>query len=140
MSKPIGVRIDEKQEMIWNVFKEFVGKKYGKKHTVLGNELIKALQLYLEMNTKSEKKKLNKIETQFITQRAGDIEVKSIKEDSYDLLNTIISVKGYMDALSNNYLNKGSPIPLEEKAKINKIKQHLTKAQDILQDRIEKIG
>ncbi len=140
MSKPIGVRIDEKQEKIWNIFKEFVGQKYGKKHTVLGNELMKALQLYLELNTKSEKKKLNKIETQFITQRAGDIEVKSIKEDSYDLLNTIISIKGYVDALDHKYLSKGSSIPIEERTKINKMKQHLAKAQDILQDRIEKIG
>lgn len=140
MSKPIGVRIDEKQEKIWNIFKEFVGKKYGKKHTVLGNELMKALQLYLELNTKSEKKKLNKIETQFITQRAGDIEVKSIKEDSYDLLNTITSIRGYVDTLDHKYFSKGSPIPIEERTKINKMKQHLAKAQDILQDRIEKIG
>ncbi|KAA0003152.1 MAG: hypothetical protein FE048_02195 [Thermoplasmata archaeon] len=140
MSKPIGVRIDEKQEKVWNTFKEFVGKKYGKKHTVLGNELMKALQLYLELNSKSEKKKLDKIETQFITQRAGDIEIKSIRENSYDLLNTIVSIKGYLDALDHKYFSKGNPIPVEERPKINKMKQHLSKAQEILQDRIERIG
>ena len=83
---------------------------------------------------------MDKIETQFITQRAGDIEIKSIKENSYDLLNTIISIKGYLDALDYKYHSKGKPIPVEERAKINKIKQHLAKAQEILQDRIERIG
>ncbi|NIA09868.1 MAG: hypothetical protein GWP10_09095 [Nitrospiraceae bacterium] len=140
MSKPIGVRIDERQEDVWRTFKEFVEKKYGKKHTVLGNELIKALQIYLELNTKSEKKKLDKIETQFVTQRAGDLEIKSIKENSYDLMNAIMTAKGYIDNLEYTYLEKGNPIPVDEMGKITKIKQQLTHAQNLLQDRIESIG
>ncbi|MEA2055005.1 MAG: hypothetical protein U9O96_07890 [Candidatus Thermoplasmatota archaeon] len=140
MSKPIGVRIDERQEGIWKAFKTFVESKHGKKHTVLGNELVKALQIYLELNTKSERKKFDKIETQFITQRAGDIEIKAIKENSYDLLNTITAVRGYIDNLESTYLSKNEPIPVGERAKINKIKQRLVKAQNLLQDRIESIG
>ncbi|HHH78301.1 MAG: hypothetical protein J7L93_01430 [Thermoplasmata archaeon] len=140
MSKPIGVRIDERQEDVWKTFKDFVETKYGKKHTVLGNELIKALQIYLELNTKSERKKLDRIETQFITQRAGDLEIKSIKENSYDLLNTIMSVKGYIDNLEYSYFDKELPIPVEEREKISKIKQRLAHAQKLLQDRIESIG
>lgn len=140
MSKPIGVRIDERQEDVWKTFKNFVEEKYGKKHTVLGNELIKALQIYLELNTKSERNNIDKIETQFITQRAGDIEIKSIKENSYDLLNTIMAVMGYIDNLVYNYFDKGKPIPLEERNQISKIKQHLSHAQKLLQERIESIG
>ncbi|KAA0002771.1 MAG: hypothetical protein DRN33_03180 [Thermoplasmata archaeon] len=140
MSKPIGVRIDERQEDVWKTFKNFVEEKYGKKHTVLGNELIKALQIYLELNSKSERNNIDKIETQFITQRAGDIEIKSIKENSYDLLNTIMAVKGYIDNLEYNYFDKGKPIPLEERNQISKIKQRLSHAQKLLQDRIESIG
>jgi len=140
MSKPIGVRIDERQEDVWKTFKNFVEEKYGKKHTVLGNELIKALQIYLELNTKSERNNIDKIETQFITQRAGDIEIKSIKENSYDLLNTIMAVTGYIDNLVYNYFDKGKPIPLEERNQISKIKQRLSHAQKLLQERIESIG
>ena len=140
MSKPIGVRIDEKQEGIWEEFKGFVGNKYGQKHTVLGNELIKALQIYLELNTKSEKKNLDNIETQFITQRAGDIEIKSIRETSYDLLNTITAIKGYVDNLEYSYLDNDQPIPVEERGKISKIRQRLARAQNLLQERIEHIG
>lgn len=140
MSKPIGVRIDERQEDVWKTFKNFVEAKYGKKHTVLGNELIKALQIYLELATKSERKKLDKIETQFITQRAGDIEIKSIKENSYDLLNTLMAIKGYIDNLEYSYLDKEMPIPVEERAKISKIKQRIVHAQKLVQDRIESIG
>jgi len=140
MSKPIGVRIDERQEDVWKTFKNFVEEKYGKKHTVLGNELIKALQIYLELNSKSERSNIDKIETQFITQRAGDIEIKSIKENSYDLLNTIMAVKGYIDNLEYNYFDKGEPIPVEERNQISKIKQRLAHAQKLLQERIESIG
>lgn len=140
MSKPIGVRIDEKQEGIWEEFKKFVGNKYGKKHTVLGSELIKALQIYLELNIKSEKKNLDKIETQFITQRAGDIEIKAIRENSYDLLNTITAIKGYIDNLDYLFLDNNKPIPVEEREKINKIRQRLALAQNLLTERIEHIG
>ena len=140
MSKPIGVRIDEKQEGIWEEFKGFVGNKYGKKHTVLGNELIKALQIYLELASKSEKKNLDKIETQFITQRAGDIEIKSIRENSYDLLNTITAIKGYIDNLEYLFFDHNKPIPIEERGKINKIRQRLAQAQNLLSERIERIG
>ncbi|KAA0000300.1 MAG: hypothetical protein FE040_02385 [Thermoplasmata archaeon] len=140
MSKPIGVRIDERQEDVWKTFKDFVEEKYGKKHTVLGNELIKALQIYLELNTKSERSNIDKIETQFVTQRAGDLEIKSIKENSYDILNTLMAVKGYIDNLEYMYFDKGEPIPLKERDQINKIKQRLSHAQKLLQERIESIG
>ncbi|MCD6147379.1 MAG: hypothetical protein J7J34_05200 [Thermoplasmata archaeon] len=140
MSKPIGVRIDERQEDVWKTFKDFVEEKYGKKHTVLGNELIKALQIYLELNTKSERSNIDKIETQFVTQRAGDLEIKSIKENSYDILNTLMAVKGYIDNLEYTYFDKGEPIPLKERDQINKIKQRLSHAQKLLQERIESIG
>ncbi|RLF63519.1 MAG: hypothetical protein DRN31_02270 [Thermoplasmata archaeon] len=140
MSKPIGVRIDERQEDVWKTFKDFVEGKYGKKHTVLGNELIKALQIYLELNTKSERSNIDKIETQFVTQRAGDLEIKSIKENSYDILNTLMAVKGYIDNLEYMYFDKGEPIPLKERDQINKIKQRLSHAQKLLQERIESIG
>ncbi len=140
MSKPIGVRIDERQEEVWQTFKNFVEKKYGKKHTVLGNELIKALQIYLELNVKSERKKLGRVETQFITQRAGDIEIKSIRETSYDLLNSMMAARGYIGNLESTYLERGKPIPVEEWGKINKVKQQLSHAQAILQERIENIG
>lgn len=85
-------------------------------------------------------KKLDRIETQFITQRAGDIEIRSIKENSYDLLNTIMAIKGYIDNLEYSYLDKELPIPVEEREKISKIKQRLAHAQKLLQDRIESIG
>ena len=140
MSKPIGVRIDEKQEGIWEDFKAFVGNKYGKKHTVLGNELIKALQIYLELNSKSERMNLDKIETQFITQRAGDLEIKSIRENSYDLLNTVTAIKGYIDNLEYLFFDHNKPIPIEERGKIYKIRQRLAQAQSLLSERIERIG
>ncbi len=61
MSKPIGIRIDKRQEEIWDDFKEFVEKKYGKKHTVLGQELIEAIQLYIKADKEAEKEGMHKL-------------------------------------------------------------------------------
>ncbi len=132
MSKPIGVRIDSKQEEIWKKFKEFVAEKYGKKHTVLGNELVKALQLYLELYEKIGSKEP---EIQIIKERAGDIELMTLKEISYDLLNTIIASRGYLEQIEE----KLGDIDSDIKEKIDKLRQSLFKAQKIIQDRIEAI-
>jgi len=134
MSKPIGVRIDSKQEEIWHKFKEFVEEKYGKKHTVLGNELVKALQLYLELYERVSNKKMEP-ETQLIKERAGDIEVKPLKEISYDLLNTIIACRGYLEQIENEAKNLSSPA----REKMDSLKQALFKAQKIIQERLESI-
>ena len=76
MSKPIGVRIDTRQEGVWIKFKEFVENKYGKKHTVLGDELVRALQLYLDLYERAGRNKLE-LETHVIKKKAGEIEIKS---------------------------------------------------------------
>jgi len=47
MSRQINVRI--KNPEIWFKFKEFVFKKYATLHTVLGQEVANALELYLKM-------------------------------------------------------------------------------------------
>ena len=47
MSIQINVRIKNRE--IWEKFKDFVLKKYGKLHSVLGDELIEAMKLYLEV-------------------------------------------------------------------------------------------
>ncbi len=132
MSKPIGVRIDSKQEEIWKKFKEFVEEKYGKKHTVLGNELVKALQLYLELYEKIGNMK--EPEIQVIKERAGDIELMTLKEISYDLLNTIIASRGYLEQIEEK-IGENPDV----KEKIDKLRQSLFKAQKIIQDRIEAI-
>lgn len=134
MSKPIGVRIDSKQEGIWHKFKEFVSEKYGKKHTVLGNELVKALQLYLELyelvaNNKREP------ETQLVTSKSGDLEVKSMKETSYDLLNTIIACRGNLEQVEDELQD----IPSSARDKLDKLRKALFKAQKIVEERIEAI-
>ncbi|HEC88472.1 MAG TPA: hypothetical protein ENI52_04055 [Thermoplasmata archaeon] len=134
MSKPIGVRIDSRQEEIWLKFKEFVESKYGKKHTVLGNELVKALQLYLELYEMASNNK-REPETQFVTEKAGDIEVKSFKETSYDLLNIIIASRGYLEQIEDGIENASEKIV----DRIDKLRQSLFKAQKILQERIEAI-
>lgn len=132
MSKPIGVRIDSKQEETWLKFKEFVERKYGKKHTVLGNELVKALQLYLELYEKASNNK-KEPETHIVKERAGDIELKSFKEVSYDLLNAIITARGYLDQIESE-IEKLSD---EVREKYDKLRQILFKAQKIIQERIE---
>lgn len=134
MSKPIGVRIDSKQEEVWRKFKEFVEEKYGKKHTVLGNELVKALQLYLELYERVSNRK-REPETQLIKERAGDIEVKPLKEISYDLLNTIIACRGYLEQIEEEI----KEIPSSAKEKMDNLKQALFKAQKIVQERLESI-
>ncbi|HDN95476.1 MAG TPA: hypothetical protein ENG71_00220 [Thermoplasmatales archaeon] len=132
MSKPIGVRIDSKQEKIWHRFKEFVEEKYGKKHTVLGNELVKALQLYLELYEKASNNK-KEPETHIVKERAGDIELKSFKEVSYDLLNAIITARGYLEQMEDEV----EKLSDEAREKYDKLRQTLFKAQKIIQDRIE---
>ncbi|MCD6448649.1 MAG: hypothetical protein J7L58_06395 [Thermoplasmata archaeon] len=134
MSKPIGVRIDSKQEEVWRKFKEFVEEKYGKKHTVLGNELVKALQLYLELYERVSNRK-REPETQLIKERAGDIEVKPLKEISYDLLNTIIACRGYLEQIEEEI----KEMPPSAKEKMDNLKQALFKAQKIVQERLESI-
>ena len=134
MSKPIGVRIDSRQEETWNKFKNFVGEKYGKKHTVLGNELVKALELYLDLYERvvDEKKEP---ETHLLKERAGDLEVTPLREISYDLLNTIIACRGYLEQIDEEMDNASPSI----KEKIENIRQGLFKAQKIIQERIEEI-
>ena len=133
MSKPIGVRIDTRQEGVWIKFKEFVENKYGKKHTVLGDELVRALQLYLDLYERAGRNKLE-LETHVIKKKAGDIEIKSLKEISYDLLNALISIKGYADELEENVKDE------EIKKKIEKLRHIVMRAQKMLQNRIEDIG
>ncbi|MCD6222809.1 MAG: hypothetical protein J7K12_03910 [Thermoplasmata archaeon] len=128
MSKPIGVRIDSRQEEIWLKFKEFVEEKYGKKHTVLGNELVRALQLYLDLYQKASK---NNFESHIIKKKAGEIEIKSLKEISYDLLNTLIAISGYAENLEEEIKDEGA------REKIRKIKDLATKSLKMLQERIE---
>ena len=48
MSKHTTFRYKEENEKIMNEFKSFVEEKYGKLHTVFGEEIIKALEFYLE--------------------------------------------------------------------------------------------
>ncbi len=128
MSKPIGVRIDSRQEEIWLKFKEFVEEKYGKKHTVLGNELVRALQLYLDLYQKASK---NNFESHIIKKKAGEIEIKSLKEISYDLLNSLIAISGYAENLEEEIKDEGA------REKIRKIKDLATKSLKMLQERIE---
>ena len=109
-------------------FKEFVEEKYGKKHTVLGNELVRALQLYLDLYQKASK---NNFETHLIKKKAGEIEIKSLKEISYDLLNTLIAIAGYAESLEEEVKGK------EAQEKIKVIKDLATKSLKMLQERIE---
>ncbi|MBC7128247.1 MAG: hypothetical protein H5T45_00745 [Thermoplasmatales archaeon] len=133
MSKPIGVRVDDKQEKIWLKFKEFVEEKYGKKHTVLGNELVKALQLYLELYEKINYRK--EPQTHLIRERRGDLELTPLREISYDLLNTLIACRGYLEHIEDEV----ESMPDSTREKIDKIKQSLFKMQKIIQERIETI-
>lgn len=134
MSKPIGVRIDTRQEETWVKFKEFVAEKYGKKHTVLGNELVKALELYLELYDIVNALK-KEPETQLIKAKAGDLEVTSLKEISYDLLNTIIASRGNLDQLEEEL--SGQPPHTQDK--LDKLRQALFKAQKLVEERLESI-
>jgi len=127
MSKPIGVRIDSRQEEVWLQFKQFVEEKYGKKHTVLGNELVRALQLYLDLYKKAE----NNFETHLIKKKAGEIEIKSLKEISFDLLNTLIAIVGYAENLEEEIKKK------EAREKLKTIKELASRSLKMLQERIE---
>ena len=134
MSKPIGVRIDSRQEKTWIKFKNFVEEKYGKKHTVLGNELVKAMEIYLELSDMAHNNK-REPETQLVKEKAGDIEVKSLKEVSYDLLNTLIAGRGHLEQIEE----ENRSLPAQAQEKLEKIRQVLLKAQRLVEERIEAI-
>ena len=129
MSKPIGVRIDSRQEEIWQRFKKFVEEKYGKKHTVLGDELVKALQLYLDLYQKADKD----FETHVIKKIAGELEIKSLKEISYDLINTLIAIAGYAENLEDEV--KG-----EAKERVRVIRDLANRSLKMLEERVESMG
>ena len=42
---------------LWEEFKEYIKKKYGKKHTVLGLEVENALREYLKKRKREEKRR-----------------------------------------------------------------------------------
>jgi len=129
MSKPIGVRIDSRQEEIWHKFKEFVEEKYGKKHTVLGDELVKALQLYLDLYQRADKD----FETHVIKKIAGEIEIKSLKEISFDLINTLTAISGYAEHLEEELKGKA-----KERARV--IRELANRSLKMLEERIESMG
>ena len=132
MSKPIGVRIDTRQEKTWLKFKHFVEQKYGKKHTVLGNELVKALEIYLDLSDIVHNNK-KEPETQLVKEKAGDIEVTSMKEISYDLLNTIIACRGHLEQVDDETKNLSN----QSKEKLERVRQAMIKAQRLIEDRLE---
>ena len=74
-------------------------------------------------------------ETHLLKEKAGDLEVLPLREISYDLLNTIIACRGYLEQLDDEL--KDSPNPVREK--IENLRQGLFKAQKLLQERIEEI-
>ena len=129
MSKPIGVRIDKRQEEIWRDFKEFVGKKYGKKHTVLGQELIEAIQLYIKADKEAEKEGMHKV-----TKKEGRIEMDLIKENSHEIINPLFIAKEYIGSLKNAGIFND-----EQKKEIEMIDRNLLKIDKIIQDRIKEI-
>ncbi len=134
MSKPIGVRIDTRQEETWVQFKEFVAEKYGKKHTVLGNELVKALQLYLELYEIANTAK-KEPETQLVNVKAGNLEVKSLREVSYDLLNNITACRGNLEQIEDELPNAPGPA----KDRLDKLRHALFKTQKLIEERLEAI-
>ena len=131
MSKPIGVRIDERQEKIWRDFKEFVEEKYGKKHTVLGQELIEAIRFYIKADEEAGKGKEG---THKITKKEGRIEIDFIKENSHEIINPLFIAKGYIEVLKNAGIFNEEQI--EEMEMIDK---NLSKIDKIIQNRIKKI-
>jgi hypothetical protein len=74
-------------------------------------------------------------ETQLIKERAGDIEVKPLKEVSYDLLNTIVACRAYLEQIEE----EAEDLPPSAREKFESLRQALFKAQKIIQERIESI-
>lgn len=50
----VHIRIGDEDIPIWNRFKSVVLEKYGKLHGVLGDEVVKAMELYLEKCSQGE--------------------------------------------------------------------------------------
>ncbi|MBN1214300.1 MAG: hypothetical protein JXA99_02545 [Candidatus Lokiarchaeota archaeon] len=128
MSKPIGIRIDKRQEKIWEDFKNFVETKYGKKHTVLGQELIEALQLYIWADKQSDKEN-----THLLTKKSGKIEIEPIKENSYEIINPLFVARGYLDIFKNS-----EALDDTQKKEIAKIDKNLAKIDTIIESRIKR--
>ena len=128
VSKPIGIRIDKRQEKIWEDFKNFVENKYGKKHTVLGQELIEALQLYIWADKQSDKES-----THLLTKKGGKIEIEPIKENSYEIINPLFVARGYLDIFKNSELLDDT-----QKKEIEKIDKNLAKIDTIIESRIKR--
>lgn len=129
MSKPIGIRIDKRQEKIWEDFKNFVEKKYGKKHTVLGQELIEALQLYIHADKESEKEGTHKI-----IKKEGKLEMDFIKENSGDIVNPLFIARGYLDVFKRSEILSDT-----QKDEIETIDKNLSKINKLIQSRIKKV-
>ncbi len=53
MTKPVGFRVDEKQEKIVRRFRNAVIRKYGKLHGVFSNEIVGMMKKYLEITSSS---------------------------------------------------------------------------------------
>jgi hypothetical protein len=51
MGKAIGVKLPH--EDVWYAFEQFVLKKWGKKHSMMGLELENAIRLYLQQHTQT---------------------------------------------------------------------------------------
>jgi len=134
VSKPIGIRIDKRQEKIWEDFKNFVENKYGKKHTVLGQELIEALQLYIWADKQSADKQSGNESTHLLTKKAGKIEIEPIKENSYEIINPLFVARGYLDIFKNSELLDDT-----QKKEIEKIDKNLTKIDTIIESRIKRL-
>ena len=129
VSKPIGIRIDKRQEKIWEDFKNFVENKYGKKHTVLGQELIEALQLYIWADKQS-----GTDSTHLLTKKGGKIEIEPIKENSYEIINPLFVARGYLDIFKNSELLDDT-----QKKEIIKIDKNLAKIDTIIESRIKRL-
>ena len=123
MSKPIGIRIDKRQEEIWEDFKNFVETKYGKKHTVLGQELIEALQLYIWADRQSGNEG-----THLVTKKGGKIEIEHVKENSYDIINPLFVARGYLEIFKESEL-----LTDKQKRDIERIDKNLVKIDKIIE-------
>ena len=129
MSKPIGIRIDKRQEKIWGDFKAFVEKKYGKKHTVLGQELIEALQLYIKADQEAEKEGTHKL-----IKKGGKIEMDYIQDDSHEIVNPLFIARGYLDVFKQSDL-----LTKKQRNEIEAIDKNLSKIDKLIQTRMKKI-
>ena len=116
MGKKVGVSIENPE--IWTKFIDFVVKRYGKKHTVLGQELEKALIFYMKgalinnLNTLTQtQKKENRIVNYW--KKRGFYEAISIGENA--LRYSIREIAGGDHRTEDRYYNS-----LKEKGLIPK--------------------